>query len=856
MPPMDLSPISLRLEGDLAQAKGYLPHAKHLLFGLQEKLKSGGVQSGAAALRLSDTAYCYARIAMGVTLVRVVCAPGVAETVYAPPPTVDAWDFLSGLVLTGEITEDPTGTFNVLHRYRSTAGTRQRFAPKDRTRPQLVAEGLKTNARLAVRPNPDIAAEIESARRFSQHFYIRPTYYSGTMRKVVQIVLGYGRLPERSRFYRRRDRLSAAERAGEVEAIPTRYLGEVAQTGVQVRYDYRAYRTHGATQANDGTWWLVEISLTRGIVAMPLPRHPYTRSAEFVALLDEQRDDEALELWRTFGGFPTGESFPTNTVQFEAWKRAGRILSLATRDVLNPFYHKTPYSSALGWAFNARGDEAHNTCWDFDTDSWQTGYHYAIRIKIGALPAKTDPAPWREAFHSAIDSVARMSDQKIRPPQFENRADACRWKIDYLTPGQADQVQAAGANGGALALFLALDNLQLDLVEASASFSKAGSGRLYNPGKHPSYQIKFWEPQWGLISHDWGSEHGGTGGAPPVSDTTMLVFFAGNELKWVRYFYDARLTNPGTHATDDDEDCMYVGNWTRVTKTDPTVGRFFYTSDIDDRAEHANLYQETRIASRDLGWCTVGMADDPSDFRRGVAYRTRRFHRTTDRIGWTSQAFVSAIVAPEHDREAYYYALAETRLWEYVSHSETLPTLGDPNGGTYWRRLAAVGGWAGVDIIPECGNSTSRRIVEVTYSPYPCSDFADQGPWLSKCMIVEPLCYTIPPPTLPPATNSSTPLAGSIRVELVCSGEPYRVLVYQRGLPDPTGDYTHNLWFLPSPDEAGNFHHIRTTGNCFGPSACRYYEECLNGSSLNRKIIGTPNLPEMLVEGFTFIGVA
>lgn len=852
---MDLSPVSVRLEGDLEQAKGYLPHARHLLFSLQEKLKPGGVQSGAAALRLSDTAYCYARIALGVTLVRVVCTPGVTEVVYAPPPNVDAWDFLSGLVLTGSITRDATDRFNVVHRYWPTLRTQARFGRKKGTRDPVIPSGLQTSARLAVDLHPDLPPINVGDRHFSQHRSIRPTYYSGTMRKLVQFVLGYGHLPRKSQFYRRRDQLSGAERAGDVEAIPTRYQAEVAQAGVQVRYDYRVYRTHGLTRAADGIWWLVEISLMRGIVAMPLPLHPLTRSAEFQKLLVEKQDNEALAVLETFGGFPTGESFPTNIVQFEAWKRAGRILHLQPLDYLHPFYHKTPYASTLGWAFNERGDEAHNTCWDFDTDSWQTGYHYAIRVKIGAFPAKTDPAPWRAAFLAAVDAVGKLSDQKIRPQQFENRADACRWKIDYLTPDQAEQVRQAGAAGGALALFWALDGLKLDLVQASATLTQAGKGRLYNPGKTPSYQIKFWEPEFGLISHEWGSEHGGTGGAPPVSDTTMLVFFAGNEMKWVRYFYDTRQGIPGPVTESDYEDCMYVGSWTKTTYSNRGVGRFFYTSDMDDRQESDGAFSEERIKSQDLGWYQVGMADDPADPRQGVAYRTRRFKRTIDSQGHYGQGFATAIVAPEHEREAYYYAIVETKERPWTYHQQSLPTLGDPNRGTYWRRLATVVGWAGVDIIPECGNSTWRRIVEVTYDPYPCSEFADQGPWLKKCQIVEPLCYYIPPPSLDPTVITSSPQKGHIRVELVCSGDPGQIRCYAEDLPAPNTPYTNNLWFLPSPDEAGNFHHIATTSNSLGPSTCRFYEQCLNGGYEQRKIIGTPNFPEMLQEGITFIGV-
>lgn len=106
------NPPGIAIEGDIEAGKQYIPQALQLLDNLKSYLSAGEIESGRSHLRLADDAYCYAIVAMGVSLVRIVVSPGVSSSVQFTATQFP--DFLSGVVVKGLIIGDVTGQKRVL----------------------------------------------------------------------------------------------------------------------------------------------------------------------------------------------------------------------------------------------------------------------------------------------------------------------------------------------------------------------------------------------------------------------------------------------------------------------------------------------------------------------------------------------------------------------------------------------------------------------------------------------------------------------------------------------------------------------------------------------------------------------
>ena len=91
------------------------------------------------------------------------------------------------------------------------------------------------------------------------------------------------------------------------------------------------------------------------------------------------------------GCLPTGEAFPNTAAQVNELIERGEILRLLEPSELSEFYCCSAYSSAMGWAFNERGNEAHNTAYYFGEDGFQRGVWYQVNINIGAIKENWEP---------------------------------------------------------------------------------------------------------------------------------------------------------------------------------------------------------------------------------------------------------------------------------------------------------------------------------------------------------------------------------------------------------------------------------------------------------------------------------
>jgi len=166
----------------------------------------------------------------------------------------------------------------------------------------------------------------------TQYAQQRPTWYSGAMAEVMQIVGGYGRqdfdrlpktFPERARM-----NLPEAARAKIKVALSgvrlPGYTGLPPANG-QFQYDYKFFNTNGVSFDAAGKPWLLSVR-SNGVWAMPLPIVPATTTQAFREYVEKVGDEEILAILDRFGGMPSGEGFPTRYLQ--AWRRAGVVVKV------------------------------------------------------------------------------------------------------------------------------------------------------------------------------------------------------------------------------------------------------------------------------------------------------------------------------------------------------------------------------------------------------------------------------------------------------------------------------------------------------------------------------------------------
>lgn len=385
---------SIRLEGDEAKALALVPRGKELLAIAQGIAERAGVPTYSMQEAVDD-ATIYVLVAGAINVIQINANSTVPGTINPPEESEETPllpSFLSGVVTDGRIitktTTDKDGntvTYDVLDMWIPTSTTKKR---------NNLGDGILESKRLAVKP--DAAMDLEAPEGvsavYSQYFTPRASMWSGTMKKVVQLLMGYGKMDYKMLLDPK-------------NPVVTSYDSEVKSNGVRIKYDFRYTRTHGITIGDDGTLWLVEINSARGVLAMQLPLFPNSTTSAFRSKAVAAKDTELVAALDTLGCLPTGESFPTGTNLTKAIA-AGTVLQLATVADLSDFYKMSAYSSVCGWAFNADGTQAHNVGYYLpDTDVFFRGGWYQLTIHIGALKKK------REKNTPIADGSAKLTQR-------------------------------------------------------------------------------------------------------------------------------------------------------------------------------------------------------------------------------------------------------------------------------------------------------------------------------------------------------------------------------------------------------------------------------------------------------------
>ena len=603
--------------------------------------------------------------------------------------------------------------------------------------------------RFTIEPNISVVPEFYPKSALisdivtTQYSQQRPTWYSGAMAEVMQIVGGFGKqnlkeLPE-----------NTLERAQ--FNIPTKYIEKIAEEleGIRLpaysgvppldgafQYDYKFYNTNGVVFDTANKPWLVRIS-SGGVYAMPLPIIPATATSAFREYIEEVGDDELLKILDRFGAMPSGEGFPKGQ-DFQSWRRAGVIIKVCdTKD----FYSHIHYSPACGWSFNLNGTEGFNTCYNYDEDGIAIGKAY--KLKLSFAPAENNG--WLKKINTTSNAsrIANYLNKLIALlPKNTHKTNAILYKLRRVPPEDI-YFQAETSLHNPLGVTSVdvdyWDNLELDPIAVlSGNVNRVGQGYLFPSGaeiKFPSVEMQ------GCISFDFSvlDKFKIPAGMIVRCDTIMYGYYIGDSLKVVKYFLDQRKYT--LDVENDFEECMTVGSWTEtVYEGQISVWGNFYTTDFDRRNEFAPTQTVTKIKGEDRGFDSKPVFSFDDFFSQvGSIWRNRYFTHKSESTKTEDHSINIAVCIPFLCRNASLYAVSEYVSGIYKTEGLSLHSVRDPNSYRYFT-YDFVWAWVGGSVegnmytaskaepYPKNGNPV--WVMGYNYYPGGCSDFANQGDWL------------------------------------------------------------------------------------------------------------------------------
>lgn len=597
--------------------------------------------------------------------------------------------------------------------------------------------------RFIIEPNDKLVPEFIPKNNFSdfittQYVQQRPTWYSGAMAEVMQIVGGFGKqnlkeLPE-----------NTLERAQ--FNIPTKYIEKIAEEleGIRLpaysgvppldgafQYDYKFYSTNGVVFDTANKPWLVRIS-SGGVYAMPLPIIPATATSAFRKYIEEVADDELLKILDRFGAMPSGEGFPKGQ-DFQSWRRAGVIIKVC--DTAG-FYSHMHYSPACGWSFNLNGTEGFNTCYTYDEDGIAIGKAYKIRLNFS--PAENNG--WLKKINATGNAsrIANYLNKLIALlPKNTHKTNAILYKLrrvpqeDIYSQAETSIYNPLGVTSADVEYW---DNLELNpIATLTGNISQVAKGFLYHNAK-PEFQpqIKFpMVEMGGCISFDFGAYT--VPKQKPNCDTIMYGYYVGNNLKVIKYFVDWR--GYQKQIESNYEPMMTVGSWEQTeTSGSSSPQGYFYTTDFDFREVFSPVVTTTTIKGEDKGFDSKPFFSFVHFFAMsGDLWRNRYYTHLTKTNRTESEAINIAICIPYLTRNSTLLAKKNTVIGITKSESLNLYAMQDPTTYRYWT-YDFVFAW-NTPLNKQTGkpypvNGNPVWVEIENYNPSEYSDFADQGSWL------------------------------------------------------------------------------------------------------------------------------
>lgn len=681
----------------------------------------------------------------------------------------------------------------------------------------------------------EFVPNIEINFTYTQYVAQRPTWYSGAMAEVMQIVGGYGRqdlasLPTREIEQAKFELPTAVTKAIEEELDNLRLPGFSGFPDIEgkFQYDYKHARQHAVGFDQDNKPWLMRVD-ARGVYAMPLPIIPATRTEAFRAYVEEKGDDELLAILDRFGAMPSGEGFPVREA-FEAWRRAGVIVKVCDSGT---FYTNIAYSTTMGFSFNSKGTEGFATCYNYGPNGVAIGLAYKLKINWGSakdggfIKPQELPADNTAVLNYLGDLFALLDD---RDPEHL----AIKYKVRRVPVSDLESRSKSKPDSNEVDYW---NNLEVDPIAIhSGTVTESGRGNLFDNSRFDLQpQIKFPEPfLLGCASFDFSPTEEGRN-ANPRCDTIMVGYYIGDDLKTVKYFRDPRGFNRKVESTF--EDCMIVGSWDRTETSGESVlqGRF-YTSDMDDRDVFAPVETTTSVKGRDLGWgSTPAFAFDGFFERGGTLWRSRYYSTESRTESTNNRKMELAICVPYYNRNAVLYAKKDTTSGGGKTHSLSRGSVMDPTTYRFWTNHPVFAWRGGIENMngkpsPKDGNPVWVEVER--YSPGGCSDFADYGTWIPGM----PADYTwlIHPNKMEwkqSGGGGAPPLKAFSISESKPSSEKGGLWA---GLMDSFtavhSQVPYSKYFLASPDSEGDAFYVDACKNLFGATNYGNVSEIVDGA--------------------------
>lgn len=571
--------------------------------------------------------------------------------------------------------------------------------------------------------------------KHTQYVRLKPSWYSGAMGEVVQIVTGYGK-PNNPEFPDDSIENSIltlpADVAEKVEAQLSKralpgYTGYPHEEG-HIQYDYKQSKNDVVSFDRSGKPWLVRIS-AGGVYAMPLPVIPATTTEAFREYMIQVQDDEILKILDRFGGMPSGETFPEGRA-FQAWIRAGVIIKVCDA---GDFYQHMPVYDAASWSMNSRGDEGFNTCYQM-TGGRVEFMSYKVRLNLSPVQDQG----WIKPGTTNSSNIFRYISDLYKLLDVSEAYDrAIIYKIKNAKPEEIQERASSyiPSDSGSQREFDYWDNYTAEPIAAhSGSLTRVGSGVAQLPIIKESYAIyalKF--P--GLTGEGCASflcpapERDKRPTNEIACDVVVFGCYVEDQLKVIKYFHEPMKFNKSVDSTF--EDIMIVGQWEKTETTSPTgIAGNLYTSDFDDRSELDDSSIYTHIKGIDLGYGNPAFQTPGLLFTHGGLYRARYYKHeiTTKHVNGNSLS--SAVCVPNFNRDAILYAYQETIGSEVTTEEHEKHSITDPTSYDLWTYdpiFHYLGGHGKGKPTPKTGDYV--YVYNMKYNPNSISDFADQGDW-------------------------------------------------------------------------------------------------------------------------------
>jgi len=346
--------VRVRIDGTQADGRALMGPARSLLFRaleLQEKNGSDDIPVFVTH-KVSDNAFISVQLVKGQKIVQITTTSGPIDQplIPIPEPEIPVPEFSPGIVmLSGVVRGGSIVTVDGKNYLRD-------FAPSiNCASAHAVPTGYHDNAKLAI-------DQYSGGTRASQ--------YSGAMKRVVQYVLGLGKISD-----------------GNPKYWVTGVGG--TQHPITLQYNYKWATTHGIYKAGDKNHWLIEISNTRGVLAMPLPLLKTIAPDGTIIPIADATDTAMQAAIAEFGGLPSGETFPIGTALAAAIAN-GTVLQLLMPGDLDAYYVTNsglPHNGNFGWSFSESGSRAVHTNWyvkTWGTDRFPscTGAYWQLNIAL------------------------------------------------------------------------------------------------------------------------------------------------------------------------------------------------------------------------------------------------------------------------------------------------------------------------------------------------------------------------------------------------------------------------------------------------------------------------------------------